>query len=41
MVIAMLLSYEPPIGPCAQCTMPTSGVFCLSCATRFRVMSNG
>lgn len=26
--------YEPPIQPCALCGTPTSGVMCLSCATR-------
>lgn len=28
------LRYEPPINTCALCGMPTSGVLCLSCATK-------
>jgi hypothetical protein len=26
--------YEPPINSCAVCGTPTSGVLCLSCATK-------
>lgn len=31
-----VMAYESPINACAApgCSMPTSGVFCLSCATR-------
>lgn len=29
-----VLRYEPPINSCAQCGIPTTGVMCLSCATK-------
>jgi hypothetical protein len=28
-----VLRYDGPINSCALCGMPTSGVFCLDCAT--------